>query len=134
MFNPPHMLQANTKNLLNMTNLYGRQPTLDQNSNCMNGKNMNLECCITFGTFDNIKLWDTWTMLDDNENIAKHIEKCSWFVVSFVSMLCHLVGIWCILLSPSTMHALCRALISATFVQFPPQCCFMHSELVGVDI
>jgi hypothetical protein len=31
-------------------------------------------------------------------------------------MLCYLASVWCILLLPSTMHALLRALISPIFV------------------
>ena len=89
----------------------------------LNGKIVKLGCCIIFGTFDIVVFWDTWTPLDDIDNIAKHKEICNLFVVHFVLMLCNLLSIRYILLSPSTMPTICWALISPTSIQLPPQCC-----------
>ena len=66
----------------------------------VNRRNMNWGCCKKFGTFDDIiMLWDTWTLLNDIENFAKHTRETGvYFVDCFVSRLCCLASIWCILL------------------------------------
>ena len=91
----------------------------------INGKNVILECCITYGTFDIVMLWDTWTRWMTLKTLQNMWKICSLFVVHFVSTLC-LLGLYVTCLPFACIYVYTLLGINFTYMLFHSSCIFFQ--------